>query len=297
VGEIVAMGPEGASDWRGVPLDFGDRVTWSMVWSCGRCYYCGKGLHARCERLMKFGHEAIRPDWALSGGMAEHCHLPEGTAIFRVPRNVPDAAAGPSSCATATLAAVFRNAGPVAGEVVAIHGAGMLGLTGCAMAAAAGAAQVIAIEPDARRREQALRFGATAAIDSARAPAEIAAQVRELSGGRGADAGLELSGHPQSVELGIGLLRPGGRFLLAGATFPAPPVQLAAEDLVRRMIRISGVYNYAPQDLASALAFLASAVEEYPFTELVGATFPLREANEAMSFAAAERPPRVGLIP
>jgi putative phosphonate catabolism associated alcohol dehydrogenase len=297
VGEIASLGPDGVRDYRGLPLQCGDRVTWSMVWSCGQCFYCCHGLRPKCERLMKFGHEEISPDRALIGGMAEYCHLPEGTAIFRVPARVPDTVASSSNCATATVAAVFRNAGSVKDEVVVIHGAGMLGQTACAMAKHAGAACVIVIEPDSRRRQQALRFGAGMALDSARPPADIVAIVKEVSAGRGADAGLEFAGHPESFELGIALLRVGGRFVAAGATFPSRPVQLLAEELVRRMIRITGVYNYAPEDLESALAFLAGAADLYPFEELVGASYPLPEVNAAIAFAESERPPRVALIP
>jgi alcohol dehydrogenase len=297
VGEIVAAGPGGARDFRGAALALGDRVTWSMVWSCGQCFYCRHGLRPKCERLMKFGHEEISPDRGLIGGMAEYCHLPEGTAIFRVPPGVPDTVASPANCATATVAAVLRNVGPVKDEVVVIHGAGMLGQTACAMAATMGAECVVVIEPDERRRQQALRFGADMAIDSALPLADIAARVKEVSTGRGADAGLELAGYPESIELGVGLLRMGGRFVMAGATFPSRPVQLAAEQLVRRMIRITGVYNYAPEDLESALSFLAGAVDRYPFEELVGASYPLREVNAAIAFAESVRPPRVALIP
>jgi alcohol dehydrogenase len=246
---------------------------------------------------MKFGHEEIAPGRVLIGGMAEYCHLPEGTAIFRVPPEVSDAAASPANCATATVAAVFRNAGALEDEVVVIHGAGMLGLTACAMAASGGARCVIAIEPDPRRRGKALRFGADVALDSALGPAEIAARVKELSDGRGADAGLEFAGYPESVELGVGLLRMGGRFVMAGSTFPSRLAQLDAEQLVRRMIRIAGVYNYSPEDLESALAFLAGAVNRFPFEDLVGASFPLREVNAAIAFAEIRRPPRVALVP
>jgi alcohol dehydrogenase len=297
VGEIAAIGPDGARDYRQAPLALGDRVTWSMVWSCGLCFYCRHGLRPKCERLFKFGHEEIAPGRALIGGMAEYCYLPEGTAMFRVPSNLPDAVASPANCATATVAAVLRTAGPVEGEVVVIHGAGMLGLTACAMAASAGAALVIVIEPDSQRRERALQFGAGVALDSVMEPAEILAHVKALSAGRGADAGLEFAGYPESMELGISLLRMGGRFVMAGATFPSRPAQLSAEQLVRRMIRITGVYNYIPEDLETALAFLAQVVDRYPFETLVGAEFPLREVNKAIAFAENERPPRVALIP
>ena len=297
VGQIAAAGPKGARDYRGAALKIGDRVTWSMVWSCGRCFYCTHGLRPKCDTLMKFGHEEISPERALIGGMAEYCHLPEGTAIFCVPDRVPDTVACPANCATATVAAVLRNAGPVKDEVVVIHGAGMLGQTACAMSAQLGAARVIVIEPDQRRREQAVRFGAQVAIDAALPSEEILARIRDVSGGRGADTGLELAGYPESIELGVELLRMGGRFILAGATFPTRPVQLSGEQLVRRLIRLVGVYNYEPEDLESALAFLAETSEKYPFAELVGARYPLSEVNAAIAYAENQRPPRVALIP
>jgi putative phosphonate catabolism associated alcohol dehydrogenase len=297
VGEVVATGPEGARDWRGRPLAPGARVTWSMVWSCGECFYCRRGLQPKCERLLKFGHERIEPGRALLGGMAQYCWLPEGTAVFPVPDGLPDAVAAPANCATATVAAVLRHAGAVNGETVVVLGAGMLGLTACAMAADGGAAQVVAVEPDRGRRETALRFGAATTIDSALPPAEIARVVVERTDGRGADAVLELSGNPEAVELGISLLRPGGRLILAGSTFPSRPAQWPAERIVRQLLRISGVYNYAPADLEAALAFLDRAARRYPFEELAGAAFPLHEVNQAIAFAETQRPPRVALIP
>jgi alcohol dehydrogenase len=297
VAELVAAGPAGVSDFRGRPLVLGDRVTWSMVWSCGECFYCQHGLRPKCERLLKFGHEKIIPGRALIGGMAEYCHLPERTAIFKVPQNVPDGVASPANCATSTVAAVFRNAGPCQGQTVVVHGAGMLGLTACAMAACSGAAQVIALEPDPQRRNLALNFGAHAVLDSTLPEEETRQRIYDLTEKRGADLGLEFSGYPEAIELGVRLLREGGRFVMAGATFPARPVQLLGEQLVRRLLQIIGVYNYQPEDLETALEFLASCQQRYPFAELVGKSFTLDEVNTAFDYAERRRPPRVAVIP
>jgi alcohol dehydrogenase len=295
VGEIVAAGPAGVRDYSGQPLAAGDRVTWSMVWSCGQCFYCQRGLRPKCEKLMKFGHEKLAPGRELIGGLAEHCYLPEGTAIFRVPENVPDIVASPANCATATVAAVFRNAGPCAGQTVVVHGAGMLGLTACAMAAAGDAGQVIALEPDKRRREMATKFGATEVLDSTRPEEEIRQRVFELTNGRGAEIGMELSGYPEAIELGVRLLREGGRFVMAGATFPSRPVQLPAEQLVRRLLHVIGVYNYQPEDLQWALGFLSACQGRFPFESLIGTIFPITAANEAFTYAEQQRPPRVAV--
>lgn len=297
VGKIVATGPHGAFDFRGRPLQIGDRITWSMVWSCGQCFYCQHGLRSKCEKLMKFGHEELTPSRVFIGGMAEYCQLPEGTAIFRVPENVSDAVASPSNCATATVAATMRYAGSVADATVLVHGAGMLGQTACAMASMGDAKHVIVLEPDASRRASALRFGATLVLDGMGSPDEIRAAVLECTSGRGVDVAIELSGYPEAIETGLGLLRFGGHMILAGSTFTSRPVPILPEQVVRRLLRISGVYNYNPEDLETALEFLAQAQGRFPFAELVGKSFPLSEINAAFDFAQQQRPPRVAVIP
>lgn len=295
VGEIVGMGSGGACDYRGQPLDLGERVTWSMVWSCGECFYCRNELRPKCERLMKFGHERLAPGRELLGGLAEHCLLPEKTAIFRVPDGVPDPVLSPANCATATVMAVCRQAGPIARQTVVVHGAGMLGLTACAVAATAGADRVVVLEPDARRREQAARFGASEVWDARRPVAELRTRMLELTQGRGADLALEFSGHPEAFQTGLAVLRAGGRLVLAGATFPSAPAPTAVEQIVRRMLHIVGVYNYRPEDLETALSFLARSHAHFPFEALVGRTFPLEAVNDAFAYAEQERPPRVAV--
>ncbi len=297
VGDIAAVGPDGARDIDGTPLRIGDRVTWSMVWSCGECFYCTRGLPPKCERLLKFGHEALRPDLALIGGFAEFCFLPGRTAICRVPANVPDEVASPANCATSTVAAVVRHAGALAGANVVVYGAGMLGLTACAMADWHGAAQVIAVETDPRRVELARRFGAAQVLDGRGTKADLASAVKELTSGRGAEYVLEFTGVPEALEAGFDLLRYGGRFVMAGATFPSREIALDAEQLVRRMIRLQGVYNYEAQDLKAAVSFLSGAARRFPFAELIGRSFPLEEIQEAFDYAENVKPPRVALRP
>jgi len=297
VGHIAAIGPRGVTAYRGHPLKAGDRVTWSMVWSCGRCYFCALGLRAKCEHLLKFGHETLSPGRELLGGFARHCLLPEGTAIFRVPPEVGDLAAAPANCATATVASVFRESGPCAGQSVVIYGTGMLGLTACAMAAANGAAHIIAIEKAPGRADLARPFGATSVIDGSLTPTAIREAVFALTDNRGADALWEFTGIPEVIETGFHLLRFGGRYIIAGAVFPARPVQFPADQLVRRLLRISGVYNYNPEDLKAALAFLAANAARFPFDSLVGRTFPLCEAQQAFQFAETAKPLRVAVLP
>jgi len=60
---------------------------------------------------------------------------------------------------------------------------------------------------------------------------------------------------------------------------------------------IAGVYNYRPEDLETALSFLARSHARFPFETLVGRTFPLEAVNDAFAYAEQDRPPRVAVRP
>jgi len=85
--------------------------------------------------------------------------------------------------------------------------------------------------------------------------------------------------------------------VLIGAVFPAPPVPLSAESVVRRWLSIYGVHNYTPADLADALEFLTRNHGRFPLAELVTDTFTLAEAEAAFQHAIASRALRVAVLP
>ena len=284
----VAELPAGSvvCDHEGSPLEIGDRITWSVAASCGSCFFCRDGLPQKCERLFKYGHEKISDRHPLSGGLADYCHLAAGSAICRVPSGLSDAVACPANCATATVAAAMRYAGPCAGCVVLIQGAGMLGLTAAAMAASAGARDVIVCDTVAKRLPRAGRFGAThtARVDDDGAALQDA--VEQATSGRGVDVAIDLSGAAAAMETGIELLRIGGRYVWVGAVFPERPLAVSAETIVRRMLSIQGLHNYMPEDLCRAIEFLHHNHARFPFEELVAETFALEDADAAFHHAS-----------
>ena len=73
------------------------------------------------------------------GGLAEHCLLVSGTKLVVVPEELPVSVACPASCATATVNAALASVDAIDGSNALVVGAGMLGLTACAMLRAAGA--------------------------------------------------------------------------------------------------------------------------------------------------------------
>jgi alcohol dehydrogenase len=313
--EPVGVVEEVCGDLRAVdgePVRAGDRVAWAVAVSCGACFFCARGLPQKCESLRKYGHERISPQCGPVGGLATHCHLLAGTAIVKVSGELPDAVAAPAGCATATVAAVLRTAG--CGEprpqgrwvalegcpthrpcgrgspTVVVLGLGMLGLTACAWLDALGTTAIACDVSDARL-SQAARFGARHLAKSE----TLSELVKSLTNGRGADVALELSGSPAASASALDVLRVGGTAVWAGAVFPTDSVSLLPETVVRRCLTLTGVHNYAPQDLADAVRFLTTHHARYPFAELVAQSFPLSDVNDAFHFAEAERPVRVAV--
>lgn len=296
LGRIEAFGAQSPRlDLAGRPLSPGDRVTWTVAASCGNCFYCRRSLPQKCEALFKYGHEPLSRGGHLSGGLARHCLLRPGTGIVRVPDEVSDVVACPANCATATVARVVRAAGKLFGQNVLVQGAGALGLTACAMAHAARASEVICCDIDAERLSRAPRFGATLTIQPDAPDARRV--IDEATAGRGVDIAFELSGGPNTMAFGLSSLRVGGVYVVAGHVSPTPSVAVDPEMLVRRMLTVRGVHNYAPRDLLAAVEFLADRGRVYPFGELVTARFPLADVNLACERAQAERGGRVAVIP
>lgn len=265
------------------PLQLGDRVTWSVAASCGQCDRCHSQLPQKCHRLFKYGHELYAAGAELSGGLAEYCVLQPGTAVMHLPSELSDTVACPANCATATVAAAVRQAGCLNGKRVLVTGAGMLGLTTCAMAHNAGAAHVCLCDPHAERRQQAELFGA----------AEMLAAVEADN----FDCVFEMSGNASAVEAAIGAAGIGGKVVLVGSVSPSRAVAVDPERIVRRLLSIIGVHNYRPDDLQTAVNFLQQAHLRYPFASLVERTWPLADVQAAFEFAAQERPIRVAVKP
>src|SRR5262245_23043241 len=291
IGRIESLGAGVPQvDRIGLPLTPGDRVTWSIMASCGRCFFCMRQLPQKCEGMVKYGHEPIQAGRELTGGLAEYCVLAPGTSIFRIPDSLSDETVCPANCATATVAAALRVAGPLKGLTALIQGAGTLGVTACAMARVAGAAEVICCDVNPDRLRKAEEFGATRVTY----PADVAAVVRSATGKYGVDVALEMSGSPAAFEAGAPLLRTGGVYVLVGGVFPAPPVAIQIEDVIRRLLTIRGVHNYSPEDLRTALVFLAEN-PQLPFDSLIADWLSLANADEAFRRAKDPAVYRMGI--
>ncbi|WP_285034842.1 zinc-binding dehydrogenase [Plantibacter sp. ME-Dv--P-095] len=296
LGHVVAVG-DGAVTSSGAPLRAGQRVVWALTVGCGACPTCVRGLPQKCQTVRKYGHERLETGWELSGGFASHVHLKRGTAIVPVPDDdLPAEVLAPVSCGTATAVAALEAASAIValdGEVVIVHGAGLIGLTACAMASDAGA-RVVVVDPAKRRRKLSTRFGAAATVDPTE-PGSLQAAL-DLVGTRPLVA-IEASGSPLGVAASIDVLGIGGVAVLVGSVSPSDPVALDPESVVRRLVTIRGVHNYAPTHLEQAVRYLAERHEAHPFAELVGAMVALGDLDDGLEAAMGGRAVRIGVAP
>ncbi|MFZ4644569.1 MAG: zinc-binding dehydrogenase [Gemmataceae bacterium] len=280
IGKVEAIGSGFTST--GSPINVGDRITWAVVAHCGHCLPCQRDIPQKCHNGFKYGHEHDSPTHPWSGGFADWCLLAPGTTIVRLPDSLSDALACPASCATSTVCAAMEAAGPLKGRSVLIAGAGLLGLTACAMARQTGASKITCLEPDPHRRDRALAFGATAAV----APNDLG--LDEF------DVFLELSGANAAWELAFDRLALGARAVLIGAVFPGPDTRINMERIVRRMITIRGIHNYAPRHLEAAISFLAEHGRHVPLAEMVSEWFDLADHVNALKAASLPGATRIG---
>jgi len=296
IGEIVALGSDLETDGFGDKLEIGDRVSWSIIASCGRCFYCGLDLPQKCEKLRKYGHTCCNQPPHLTGGYAEYIYLFPGTAIYKIPAHIPDEIATPANCALSTVINAVETIGLHKGETVLIQGAGLLGLNLVALVAEAGAKKIFVTDVLQSRLDLAGRFGADFCInvkDLTRE--EILSQIRDQTSGHGVDVAFEICGVKEAVGLAVESLRIGGRYLIAGLVTPGSDLGIDGNQLTRKYLTVKGIHNYKPKHLGMALRFLEKCSRKYPYDELVGRVFSLSQINEAIESASTGKHIRIGV--
>jgi L-iditol 2-dehydrogenase len=281
-GRVAALGPGVRSDSLGQVLREGDRVAYCYFYPCGRCYVCLHGQRAACpSKLGRATGPGEFPHWV--GAFAEYYYLRPGGFVFRVPDDLPDALVSPVNCALSQVIFGLTRAGLALGESIVIQGAGGLGIQATAVAREMGAGPVIVVDQLADRLALARAFGADHTLDLAAVPDRRARvkQVREWTGGRGADLACDFVGLPQVVPEGLEMVRHGGRYLEIGCISRGRTVELDPSALVWGSKTIVGVVMYDPWVIPRALEFLERSRGRYPFDRLVSHTYPLARIDEA----------------
>jgi threonine 3-dehydrogenase len=160
---------------------------------------------------------------------------------------------------------------PVLGEDVLITGGGPIGCMAAAVARHAAARHVVVTEPNAYRRDLALRLGATLAVDPRER--DLADVQAELGMTEGFDVGMEMSGNVGALRSMIDNMAHGGRIALLG--IPTGEVALDLNPVIFDMLTLRGIYGRRMYDtwyqmsvmLQSGLDVKPVITHRFPFTE------------------------------
>jgi alcohol dehydrogenase len=210
-------------------LSVGDRVIISCITSCGSCSYCHQQLPAHC--LDDEGTSGI--GWIfghlIDGTQADYVRVPFAeSSLHKLPEGVSDEAALMLSDILPTGFEIgVRNGRVKPGDVVAVIGAGPVGLAAMMTAGLYGASRIIAIDLDGNRIQQAKGFGATDGVNSG--GANWRDEVLSMTDGLGVDVAIEAVGVPATFEMATDLIRPGGT--VANIGVHGKSVELKLQDL------------------------------------------------------------------
>jgi alcohol dehydrogenase len=213
-------------------VKIGDRVLVSCITSCGACRFCREGRYGQClgGGGWILGHK-------IDGTQAEYVRVPfADTSTYPVPAGVADeqilmlADILPTGYEVGVLNGTVQP-----GDVVAVVGAGPVGLAALMGARLFSPSHIVAIDLADSRLEAAKQFGADVVVNNSREDAE--AVVADLTGGLGADVTIEAVGLPATFEQAVRLARPGGH--IANIGVHGEPVTLHLEELWIRDVTIT----------------------------------------------------------
>lgn len=205
-----------------IGLSPGQPVAVVGAWGCGTCAHCLEGLETYCERPDLAPVPGGGGGLGLDGGMAPYLLVPSARHLVPLPHGLDPVQAAPLTDAGLTpyhaVARSLHKLGPASTAVVI--GIGGLGHLALQVLRAVTAARVVAVDPRAEARELATRLGATHVL----APgADTATEIRELTGGRGADVILDFVGSDDSLSTAAAAVRQLGDITIvgiAGGTLP-----------------------------------------------------------------------------
>jgi S-(hydroxymethyl)glutathione dehydrogenase / alcohol dehydrogenase len=260
------------------PFQPGDRVLSPFTINCGVCFYCKRGIPARCVRSSCFGF--VSEDGSgLEGSQAELVRVPlASSTLLAVPEKRNDGAMladeevlflgdiFSTAYSTAEAAAIQK------GDTVVVVGCGPVGLLSILAARLFEPSKIVAVDSIEYRLAKAKEFGAVTVNPE---PDQVLQMVREFTEGRGADAVLEAVGHPSALDLAIHVVRPGGVVSIAGyhtQTTYSFPIQKAYTKNLTLKIGRCNARKYMEKLLPLVLQ------HRVPLTSIITHVLPLSDA-------------------
>lgn len=287
VGVIEKLGANAAKRWG---LKEGDRVAVEVFQSCRDCEPCRAGEYRRCVKHGigdMYGFIPVEKEPGLWGGYAQYQYLSPDSMLHKVPASLDPVVATIFNPLGAGIRWGVTVPGTSAGDVVAVLGPGIRGLSACAAAKEAGARLVMVTGKgprDAERLAIASSFGADLAVD---VDQDDPVKALQNAAGSLADVVVDVTAKaPSALAQGIALCRPGGTLVLAGTRGTAETPGFWPDLIVYKELRILGALGVDAAAYHAALELLAS--DKYPFATLPRQTATLDQTAELLASMGGE---------
>ena len=251
----------------------GDRVTVPFINACGNCNECHSGNHQVC------GNQT-QPGFTHWGSFAEYTTVDHADVnLVTLPEHMDFTTAASLGCRFVTaFRAVVDQGGVTAGQWVAVHGCGGVGLSAIMIASAAGA-NVIAVDIAEDKLALAKSLGAVITLN-ANTTDDVAAAIKEVTNG-GAHVSLDALGHPVTCVNSINCLRKLGKHIQVGlllAEHATPPIPM--DNVVANELQILGSHGMQAFRYNAMMALILSG--KLQPEKLLGKTIALEDAIDAM---------------
>ena len=264
-GVIVSKGSEA------VGLEVGDHVAVHYIISCGRCEYCASGKENYCDEYMMIGKD-------VDGGFAKYAVAPASNAL-KLPESLPLEQAAILGCAVSTAYHSLRRGRASQNDTVLVNGIGGLGLQAVQLAKRiVKAKEIIAIDISDKKLQLAMKFGATAVVNSRSGDTEK--KVEELTNGKFADVALDFVGSKNTVERTLQCVGKGGRLVVVGITSNTVSIS-PYSSIIGRETEIIGVNDHLKLEMIQLIQYIESG--DLNLADSITHEFPLEDINEAMN--------------
>ncbi len=266
-GEVVAVGAAVSK------FKIGDRVVPSPRVTCGKCYYCTRGVFNYCEDLAR---------GRVRGGFAQYGVALEGN-LFKIPDHVSYREASfcePLACCI--NGSLYSDIG--FGDDVVIVGAGPIGLMHMQLAKIQGA-RVIVSEFYEERLAKAKELGADELIYAGKEDA--VARVKELTEGRGANTVIVAVGAPKALQQALDMAGINAYVNYFAGTYPPTTIPLDPNVVHYKQLRLTGSHDYNPPHFRSALRFIELGMVKV--TPLISHVLTLDETKQGFDIVAGQK--------
>jgi D-arabinose 1-dehydrogenase-like Zn-dependent alcohol dehydrogenase len=251
----------------------GDRVTVPFVCGCGQCDFCLTGDAQVCP-------QQTQPGFTGPGSFAERVAIHAADMnLVRLPDSIDDVTAASLGCRFATAFRALTAHGRVgAGDWLAVHGCGGVGMSAVMIGSALGA-RVIAVDVHGATLERATALGAEAVVDAGVDP-DVPGTIRDITRG-GAAVSVDALGSPVTAVDSVRSLRRRGRHVQVGLLLgeaATPPLPM--DEVVSKELEIYGSHGMAAHEYPAMLRLIAEGTLRPD--RLLGEVIGLDEAGAAL---------------